>query len=377
MWNMIEQTMRRLGVALGRRAIAGGLASGLAAAAGARYAVLCYAEDPSAAAPPTAAVEKLAFKSAFGGQFTAPRPEAGAATTATGGVAYASGIAWQRGAFSSWWLRLGVGPYAEMPTIATLNVALDAVLARASATGGNVHAGTAVYVGLPELAADPDTIRTLYARGFRYHHYHAASSADKAEHVYYKWAGDPKDDLVPAYATSAEGVSAVLLSPDESKVLLVWENKKWKAVSGHVDAGELSVRSAERELSEEVGATVDPSFSPVLVGGFISSKNKDQNINNNFHAYILRAASESIQPDAAEISEARWLDRAALREAWEGAGKPTGSKAFEVPASLGLPEKQRRVMGDVAAVLNKYESGQGLVCSISGDRAKGKEKMMF
>ena len=32
---MIEQTMRRLGVALGRRAIAGGLASGLAAAAGA------------------------------------------------------------------------------------------------------------------------------------------------------------------------------------------------------------------------------------------------------------------------------------------------------------------------------------------------------
>ena len=127
MWNMIEQTMRRLGVALGRRAIAGGLASGLAAAAGARYAVLCYAEDPSAAAPPTAAVEKLAFKSAFGGQFTAPRPEAGAATTATGGVAYASGIAWQRGAFSSWWLRLGVGPYAEMPTIATLNVALDAV----------------------------------------------------------------------------------------------------------------------------------------------------------------------------------------------------------------------------------------------------------
>ena len=422
---------------ISRRAVAGGLA----AASAARLAAHCLTDDASVLnVPPLATLDKLTFKAAFGGQFTVPRPAPWfAAKTATGGVEYADGISWQRGAFKSWWLRLGVSPTGEVPSAATVGAALDAVLALGKETADNVHKGTAVYVAVPELSTSTEALRTLYARGFRYHHYHAATSVEQpAEHVYYTWAGDPKDDLVPSYATSAEGVAAYLLSPDESRVLLVWEYGKWKPVSGHVDRSELSVRAAERELWEEVraprstrclhsaqgstqclhsaqgstrclhsaqgstqcphsalwcsctrlivgcglcalqvGATVDQSFSPVMVGGFISSKSKDYAVNNNFHGYILRAANEEVRPDAAEVSEARWFDRTELREAWEAAGRPLGTKGIELPAASGLPEKQRKVMADVAVALSKFETGRGLVCTISGDRAAGKERMMF
>ena len=41
--------------------------------------------------------------------------------------------------------------------------------------------------------------------------------------------------MVPCYATSIEGVGALVLSPDEKKVLLVWEYGNCKPLSGAVD----------------------------------------------------------------------------------------------------------------------------------------------
>ena len=49
--------------------------------------------------------------------------------------------------------------------------------------------------------------------------------------MYYRWNGDAAHDMVPAYSTSIEG-GGLVLSPDESKVLLIWEYGNWKPITG-------------------------------------------------------------------------------------------------------------------------------------------------
>lgn len=84
----------------------------------------------------------------------------------------------------------------------------------------------AMYVTMHEIAQFlPGIASFLISRGFAYHHYAASfprgDSGSRNEHVYYKWCRRGAKDMVPAYATSIEGAAAVLLSPDETMVLLV------------------------------------------------------------------------------------------------------------------------------------------------------------
>jgi 8-oxo-dGTP pyrophosphatase MutT (NUDIX family) len=360
---MFRLTARRVG------------ALGLAATASRYYVSHCQAVEHESL-PPATALNALKFKGQFGGQFTPPPPK-GEATTATGGVARAGGIEWQRGPFKSWWLRLGDAAPAA------IEAALEEVLARGKASTGNAHPGTAVYVCIPELAANPDASRALYKRGFSYHHFAPAKGSEEGgEFVYYAWASDnpSKDDLVPAYATSTEGVGAILLSPDETKVLLVWEFGKWKPVSGHVDKSELSIRAATRELWEEVGASVDETFTPIMTNGFIHSQSKDRMINTNFHCYVLRAATLHVQPDAAEVSEARWFPRSALAQAWEAAGTPISVSTRSIMLAEGcegLPPERLKLSTDVPEALSVWASGGGLACKVTGGRAGEKGQLKF
>ena len=58
--------------------------------------------------------------------------------------------------------------------------------------------------------------------------------------------------MVPCYATSIEGVGALVLSPDpEKKVLLVWEYATGSHSCGAVDQGESILEAAGREAGEE------------------------------------------------------------------------------------------------------------------------------
>ena len=89
--------------------------------------------------------------------------------------------------------------------------------------------------------------------------------------MYYRWNGDAAHDMVPAYSTSIEGVGGLVLSPDESKVLLIWEYGNWKPITGAVDDGESALTACRREMREECGVQMDEAFAPVFVGVFMSS----------------------------------------------------------------------------------------------------------
>ena len=102
----------------------------------------------------------------------------------------------------------------------------------------------------------------VQSRGYRFYHYHP----DTNEMIWYKWC-TALPDLVPAYATSIEGGAVLVLSPDRSQVLLVWERGRlylqlpciiytccyrWGCPGGAVDMGESCLEGAIRECKEEV-----------------------------------------------------------------------------------------------------------------------------
>ena len=208
------------------RRIARPVAAGLASAALVRTAYCDSETHPRLRTqlPSSSVLDGLSFKGQYRGQLSPPLPQAG---SSKGAIANdASGIHWQRGAYGSWWLRLGCAGNS-LPKTEQVSTALDEMLSRAKADKA------AAYVGVQELEAEPNITALLRARGFRYHHFapnkkRAHSSAggsgyEIGEHVYYQWMGDPSHDMVPSYATSIEGVGALILSPDEKRVLLVWE----------------------------------------------------------------------------------------------------------------------------------------------------------
>ena len=302
----------------------------------------------------------------FRGQLTprAPHPTDGAEY-----VAEESGIYWQRGPFQSWWLRLGVGG-RMLPPYQTLVMALDEVFRRGEAAP---NPGAAVYVGVQELACDSTLLGLLRARGFRFHHFHkseadgASSDMRPGEFIYYRWMGDPTHDMVPSYSTSIEGVGAVCLSPDESKVLLIWEYGNWKPVTGAVDPAESKLDSLARELREEVGSKLDASFVPRYVGGWQLCAARDKLVNDNFSAFAVRAVSEQLTLDNTEVTAAHWFDCDHLLKLWRAEGSPEAgsqivlSEADDHPSLVGMVASGRvKVATNALQWLDAYKSGRTL-----------------
>ena len=112
------------------------------------------------------------------------------------------------------------------------------------------------------------------------------------------------EDKVHPYATSTAGVSAMILSPDELSVLLIFENNNWKFVSGSNNFKELSFDTAKREMFEEVGLINDDGFIPKIIGFW----NIADNMNDMMTSYVLRAMPNcQIKMDEFELVDAKWF----------------------------------------------------------------------
>lgn len=333
---------------LARRLAAAGASVAAGSALAARAHCMTDASHPE--------LGHIKYSRSFVGELTPPRPAPGNDGTVCGPVAHGSdGVTWQGGPYGSWFLRLGCGVRATLPSAGQFGAALDSVTQLCSENK------SAAYVCVPEIAMQPFFTEQLQTRGYAYHHYVAAAGENPAEFIYYKWNGDPSHDMVPSYATSIEGVGGVLLSPDEKKVLLVWEYGNWKAPGGAVDLGESKLVALRREVGEEVGLKVDSDFAPVYLGGWHKSFARDRLISDNFSAFALRATSEAFTTDDTEITTARWFDAAELLASWRKQGG--GGSEYKV-ACLGEEFGERRDVSTSALTwLQRYVEGSGMKCT--------------
>merc|ERR1712183_927867 len=148
----------------------------------------------------------------------------------------------------------------------------------------------AVYVAIPQPLVSADMISVVLGRSYKFHHYHGETD----ELVWYRWTREGMKDRVPAYATSIEGGGSLILSPDEKKVLLVFEYGRWGRVGGAVDPGESCLEAALRECHEETGIELDDSFQPLLGIGYQQPRSRDGAVNDHFLLFIVRAKSSGI-----------------------------------------------------------------------------------
>ena len=96
-----------------------------------------------------------------------------------------------------------------------------------------------------------------------------------------------------SYATGIEGATALMFSPDERKVLLVWERGHWTTSGGAVNPGESKLETLIREVHEEVRVHVDQTWEGVCyLGGWSAGRARDNLINDNFSAFAVRLQSE-------------------------------------------------------------------------------------
>lgn len=123
-------------------------------------------------------------------------------------------------------------------------------------------------------------------------------------YTYYLWVDKTKTDKVPAYATSNEGVGALIFSPDQREILLVEEWGHWKFISGNVDPGENMITTLKREIKEEVNLEIEKDI--YLIGGWQINKYKGD-INENFHCFKVTATNIDFKVDGLEIKKARWF----------------------------------------------------------------------
>ena len=339
-----------------RRAVAGLAASALAARSDLVHAQVSNEQSSM--------LSTLTFKEMFRGQLAPPMPEPGASETICGAVfTLTRGSAIRGGAYASL-LRLGVGD-CTTPTAGTLSAAVDMALEH---TAGRA----AVYVGIQELSLDPGTASLLRQRGFKYHHFRQAPPDGQlfgaggggwrtGEHVYYRWNGDAAHDMVPAYSTSIEGVGGLVLSPDESKVLLIWEYGNWKPITGAVDEGESSLIACEREMLEEVGITMDTLFSPIFVGGWQMARAR-RSRQRQLQGLCDPSGQRGVHPRRGRGFEARWFALSDLEALYAAHDRPSPAavRFIEQPE---LPEGRRKVSTDALAWLHTYAQGRGLPVS--------------
>lgn len=85
----------------------------------------------------------------------------------------------------------------------------------------------------------------------------------------------------------------------------LWEN----TAGGHIDAGETSIETAQKELTEELGIILsagDFEFVDTIVDSYIA--NDGAFINNEFDdIYIAHIGNESIVLNEAEVLETKWI----------------------------------------------------------------------
>lgn len=331
-----------------------------------------------------------------------PRPtaaELAAGATATGAVlALRAGLSVQRGPFKSCWVRVsGSVPAAALRAVVSraLELQRDVGKGKGGTPTGKAAVFVAIAVSCLQRGAAVD-VEWLAAQGFAFHH----AVPDNTELVYVcDQAG-----MTPAYATSIEGATGVVFSPDEEKILSVWERGGWNTPGGAVDPGEMKIEALAREIREEVrrpaaaartrrarrsqtlrsppapaatpqvGITnLDPAFAPVYLGGWQKGKARDDSVNDNFSAFAVRAITEDFAIDHKEIGVAMWLPWRELLAAWRDAGRPADGKITPLDGCKGLPDGKPGVSVFMLQLLDNYEAGRGMGCTVK--EAKGEVRI--
>ena len=331
----------------------------------------------------------------FSGQIVPPRPseaELARGETLLGPLVKDGGVVVQGGPFGSTWLRAGCLRVPWHTLWRTLKAYVEALL---EAERLKTRPG-AVYVVVSLRSIQSIDFTWLADRGFRFHHHRApghgatlplviGSSAEadvgadaaaptlppaptpdvgESELVYYAWPGDT-DDMVPVYSTSVEGATALVFSPDETRLLLVWERGGWSTPGGAVNAGEGKLDALAREVGEEVGVALDEEWEGVrFLGGYQQEKARDGLVNDNFAAFSVKATTGEFEIDGKEIRAAHWVAWRPLLERWIASGRPQQKRvAFEGFGELvGLAElkpEKNLVMCNVLHWLETWVDGRG------------------
>ena len=226
---------------------------------------------------------------------------------------------------------------------------------------------SAIYVVVAQRSMQAVDWMWLDAHNFRFHHQREARDGeDSGAEFVYCWPGDPKQDMVPRYATSVEGATAILLHPDLEQVLLVWERGAWTTSGGAVDGGEGKLAALNREVWEELDVKLDLEWGAHYVGGYQQSRARDGVMNDNFSAFVVKLASPHFKPDNKEIMEAHFFPWRAILQKWRDAGSISTEKKVPLDVARATPRAgahQRAVLarhvreGDGAQV--PQQGGEG------------------
>ena len=307
---------------------------------------------------PSTLAESIAQLKCEGNPYAPAVPTSGeldSGATVQGAFLRVGPIILQRASFGALWIRIGF-LHQPAPDVSLLRkvvkVAIEAQTAPRKA---------ALYVSISEAclsaggAVDLQVLRDL---GFAYHHYRPGKA--DGEWVYVKDLAR----MVPAYATSVEGATGVVFSPDQRKVLCVWERGGWNTPGGAVDPGEMKVDGLKREIYEEVGVTIDDTFEPIYLGGYQAARARDDRINDNFSVFAVKASSEHFEVDQKEIHAAMWVPWAALLDEWIDAGRPGDKKNIALSAAM-LPADKTCVSKNLLRWLETYRSNKGMRCKVT------------
>lgn len=154
--------------------------------------------------------------------------------------------------------------------------------------------------------------------GVTFQHHRVGERKHSDHHVFYAWIqghDNPVEDAVAPHMTSTGGVAVLVLSPDETEVLLVNEYGKLKLITGAVGRGERAIETAVRETREEVGLLCDERFPALCLGGW-QTAGMGGSPNDNLHVFCVRSTSKEFKADGFEIKTCCWEPIAPLLDAF-------------------------------------------------------------
>ena len=165
----------------------------------------------------------------------------------------------------------------------------------------------------------------------------------------------------------------------------MWERGSWCTPGGAVEPGENKLQALEREMREEVSLRLDltsEELPPHYLGGWQQSRARDNLINDNFSAFVVKCASDDFEVDRSEVNHAAWFDWKVLLEAWRDAGRPLTDgdgkalKQFQMDGCDGWqpqPEGRNAVRLNVLEWLDRWQDGRAIPCAYSEQMQAGEK----